>query len=473
MKSDAVERGRSATRVMLAEGLGGGYSTNILAARSLRLQTTARSARAIPVATPCGTTVDPPRTGRSRARVAEQRERAGAEARLRPARIGAGTLAGPCGPRVICIGPAPCRARVRTGPRDGSGSVITARTIASAMASAASAPTEREVGLAAPACRSPARRSCRRRRRVCDGEIARAYRPAPSARSSAPAPWSAWRWWRRRRSSCFRRPRRGARARAEQLARVGEPLPSAVRTPATTSPVAGSTMSPTALTATMRGDDQAVRHRERCRCRCRAFIGRSSPDLADGRARAGADVAFLHRAVVAAAAALYPQSASGGSSGLPPNPEVEQDRRRHDRHDPPRRRDSRCCVRRDSAYALRRVEAVGAAARQHDGVDLVDAVRPGRADPSRACPARRRARRRRRPRPPSARSQSAGRPLGERVMADLDARHLGQAAALCGLVRRRRGLRVTVSSRLESTEQVANGERVFICFCSVPGAKGA
>ena len=64
----------------------------------------------------------------------------------------------------------------------------------------------------------------------------------------APAPSTAWRWWRRR-GVVFSPGRRRTRPSAAATARRRAPA-STVRTPAITLPVAGSMMSPTAFTAT-------------------------------------------------------------------------------------------------------------------------------------------------------------------------------------------------------------------------------
>ena len=87
---------------------------------------------------------------------------------------------------------------------------------------------------------------------VCDGLIARAYPSSAISAMRAPASSSASRWSRRRRSWCFRRHAAADRSRrARRILRASAKVPSGLRTPATTLPVAGSMMSPTALTATM------------------------------------------------------------------------------------------------------------------------------------------------------------------------------------------------------------------------------
>ena len=77
-------------------------------------------------------------------------------------------------------------------------------------------------------------------------------RRRPSAPCAAPAPSSAARWSRPGRWSCSRR--RAARWPVwpvRSSLRASANVPSGLRTPATTWPVSGSMMSPTALTATM------------------------------------------------------------------------------------------------------------------------------------------------------------------------------------------------------------------------------
>ena len=111
-----------------------------------------------------------------------------------------------------------------------------------------------------------------------------------------------------------------------------KPLPSAVRTPATTLPVAGSMMSPTALTATSAATTRpsgSVIDADPMP----AFIDRPGPrHLADGRARSRADVALGHRPVGGAPAPPRSRTRRSGGPWLAAEAEVEQDRRGHDRH---------------------------------------------------------------------------------------------------------------------------------------------
>ena len=111
----------------------------------------------------------------------------------------------------------------------------------------------RDVGLAGPACRWRARRPCRRRPWCATGKMARAK---PSSAISAMRCTSALVSFAlvATRPMVVFSPGRGrlaGRAGPQQLARVGEACRRRLRTPATTLPVSGSMMSPTALTATM------------------------------------------------------------------------------------------------------------------------------------------------------------------------------------------------------------------------------
>ena len=130
---------------------------------------------------------------------------------------------------------------------------VAARTIASDSASAASAPMTSGRRPGPPSARSRARTRCRRRRRVRRIDRARQavvghQRHAVDLGLGQPRVGGDDRN-RRVLAGCGGAAATAARDRM-QHARVGERLPSSVRTPATTSPVAGSMMSPTAFTAT-------------------------------------------------------------------------------------------------------------------------------------------------------------------------------------------------------------------------------
>ena len=109
---------------------------------------------------------------------------------------------------------------------------------------------------------------------VCDGLIARAR---PSSAISATRLMSALRHARVGRHDRDRGvlagPRAGGAADGRRCAagRARRPAPCrrACARPATTWPLSGSTMSPTALTATSAADDETVRQRHRWPCRCR------------------------------------------------------------------------------------------------------------------------------------------------------------------------------------------------------------
>ena len=127
----------------------------------------------------------------------------------------------------------------------------TARTIASAITSAPSAPM-RETSLFCDASRRERKNRIAVPHGVRGVDRACVARRAPSARPSSPAPWSVARWSRRRRSWCsaLRWLAAGCPAR-NSLRASANPLPSDDRTPATTAPVLGSMTSPTAFTTTI------------------------------------------------------------------------------------------------------------------------------------------------------------------------------------------------------------------------------
>ena len=239
---------------------------------------------------------------------------------------------------------------------------------------------------------------------VCDGlDRARVAVVGHLRHARGLRPWSASRWWRRGRWSVFS-PARGGRAappRAQHLARVREALPSGLRTPATTWPVAGSMMSPTALTATIaattspfgiviaaRADARLSSTRAGRRRTCRPSRRRRRRRCLRPPARSSRPRRPRSRS-----------RRSGGSSGC---------RRRRDRTGSPPARSARAAAPRGLAdvvlvepahHAGRRVEAERAAAGEDDGVDLLDHVERIEQVRLARARARRRARRRRRPRP--------------------------------------------------------------------------
>ena len=301
------------------------------------------------------------------------------------------------------------RRQVRAGrwPR------VAARTMASAITSAASAPICADIGLAGPPPggqrehRVAVARRVRRDDRAREA-VVRHLRHAVDAR-----PWSVSRWSRPRRWSCSRRGRgAGARSRRAAAAGVGQ----------------------RAVGAAHAGDDLAgggiddVAHR----------VDRD--DRGDDRARwaraiGGAD-ARLHRrpgppdlpTVAPAPAPTLPSATrrGGGGGGL-----VAAVGRRANLRIPPTGRSKRmaagtigtlracrtsspcCCSSRQRTAPGRRVEPEGAAARQHHACTLSTMLRRveqiGLARAGRAAALRRRRRRRRHPRPRSRCSRWAAR----------------------------------------------------------------
>ena len=152
-------------------------------------------------------------------------------------------------------------------------------------------------------------------------------------------------------------------------------LPSSVRTPATTLPVAGSMTSPAALTAamapTMRPFGSAMLAEP-----MPPFIARAAPAILPTVAPAPAPTLPSATAPFDAAVGRLVAAVGGGPDlRIAAEAEIEQDGGRHDRHHA-----GGAHVPADAALfeilhdALRGVEAVGAAARQHDRVDAVDHV---------------------------------------------------------------------------------------------------
>ena len=224
-----------------------------------------------------------------------------------------------------------------------------------------------------------ARRSRRRRPRCAPGRSRGRSRRAPSARPSSPASSSASRWWRRRRSSCSAAVRRRGRSSAPGSAAArrtsASPLPSSVRMPATTWPVAGSMMSPRALTATSaattrplgsvmaalpmpalhraaRGRPSCRRSRRRRRRRCLRRPDRPLPPSRRGtrtRPSAGSSRRRCRGRT----------GSRAGTIGIDGAAELEAD----------------ALLLEIAHHAARGVEAEGAAAGEHDRVHLFDARR--------------------------------------------------------------------------------------------------
>ena len=154
----------------------------------------------------------------------------------------------------------------------------TARTMASAIASAASAPSLIEIGGAGARAGREREDRIAVDHRDATGKSRARIRRAPSARASWPALWSASHWSRRRRSSCSRAMRLARRLRHRRLATIrgaASPAnrrcawPSSVRAPAMNRPVAGSMTLPDRVDRDQRGNDESLRAVRSRRCRCR------------------------------------------------------------------------------------------------------------------------------------------------------------------------------------------------------------
>ena len=201
--------------------------------------------------------------------------------------------------------------------------------------------------------------------------------------------------------------------------------PSSPRTPATTCPVAGSITSPIRIDGGQRRDDQPVGHGDGGGADPRFHRVVGPARVADRGAGARADAAFLDRLRAGEAGGAI--AAVGGR----PDPriadaKVEQDRGRHDRHARDADVEADVVFLEPADDAGRGVEAEGAAAGQHDRVDLFDRV--DRRQQIGLARARRRAahvhagdRARFREH-----DRAAGRPLAQREVPDLDAVNRGQ-----------------------------------------------
>ena len=380
-----LERGRPATRRTFAKRSVVAYSTNIRAGRSVRLQTTARPAPTSPAATPCGSAgrrslgLD---DGRARARPASGRpadssgrgsgrsgppeERpsidAAAPSLLEPRRHGVRDRAPPA-------------ARERRRPAWPRGRWRRPSPRRRARRSSRSSPRR-------PSGRWRARRSCRRRRSCATARSrARSRRRAISA-TAVPATFVSFALVATTPMVVFSPARgRARRSRARRAAACARRrrLPSGLRTPATTLPVSGSMMSPTALTATMRRDDEAVRQRDGALSRCPPSSDRvpgcrrNLPTVAPAPAPT---LPSAHRRGRSPRRRPCSRSRpSAGSSGCRRTPRSNRIAAGTIGTTPRRRRASRCCARRASArrpVAASSPNALPPAS--DDRVDLVDHV---------------------------------------------------------------------------------------------------
>ena len=228
--------------------------------------------------------------------------------------------------------------------------------------------------------RSPARTPCRRRQPCATGEIARAK---PSSAISASvrrltlvslalvatsADGRVLAGARRRRAAAARRC-------AAACARRPAPCRPRVRTPATTWPVAGSIDVADGVDGDDRGDDQAVGQGDRRPSRARLsstgpwpILPTVAPAPAPTLPSRDRPVGRRLRGLVAAVGGRPDLPACRRSRGRTGSPPARSARRRG--ADLP----ADVALLEIPHDALRGVEAVGAAAGQHDGVDLVDHV---------------------------------------------------------------------------------------------------
>ena len=151
-------------------------------------------------------------------------------------------------------------------------------------------------------------------------------------------------------------------------------LPSAVRTPATTWPVDGSMMSPTALTATMAATTRPFGQRDRRRAEAAFHRSPGRPSCRPWRRR-------RRRRCLPRPGRRWPLRApcsrsrrSAGSSGCLPNRRSNRIAAGTIGTTPVADLPADVVLFEIAHHALRRVEAEGAAAGEHDRVDLVDHV---------------------------------------------------------------------------------------------------
>ena len=174
------------------------------------------------------------------------------------------------------------------------------------------------------------------------------------------------------------------------------------------------------------GDDEAARQDNRRAADARFHRPAGSAELADGRARAGADRSFRHRCGRRRRGGFVAAVGGRPHFRVSADAEIEQDRRRDDRHFRGARGPADVVLLEPADRPRRRVEAERAAAGQDDRVDLVDHVervqeirfaRAGRAASLRDAADRVAV---------DEDHGAAGRPLGEREVADLDAGDRGE-----------------------------------------------
>ena len=151
------------------------------------------------------------------------------------------------------------------------------------------------------------------------------------------------------------------------------PRPSAVRTPATTRPVAGSMTSPRAFTAT-RAATTRPSGSTMAAVPIPAFMARpGAEELAHGGAGSRPHVALGHGTVGGRRRRLV-AAVRGGSHLRIADRQVEQDGRGNDGHAHDARLLAQALLLEPLHGARGRGEAEGAAAREHDGLDLLHRV---------------------------------------------------------------------------------------------------
>ena len=132
--------------------------------------------------------------------------------------------------------------------------------------------------------------------------------------------------------------------------------------------------SPTALTATMRGNDESIGQRDRCAADAALHRPVAPAHFADRRAGAGADVALGHGSIGCGFCRKKP--ALGIRTDLRiADAKVEENRARHDRNDGTAELEADPLLLEVADDAAPGVETERAAAAQEDRVDLLDGCR--------------------------------------------------------------------------------------------------
>ena len=278
------------------------------------------------------------------------------------------------------------------------------------------------------ATRSPAQRSCRRPPACAPERSRERTRREPFPRHGSRRSWSTPRWSRRRPASCSVRalPNRMSPLRSSLRASTNV-FPSAARAPATIAPVAGSTTSPKPLVATSAATVRPFGSVTAALPMPPFIACAAAGRFADRGAGPGTDAAFLRRRRRRDPGGLV-AAVGGWPNGPVAHRQIEERRRRDDRHVRSSELETDALFLEIAHDAAGRIEAEGAAAGEHDGVhDLHEVARaqqvgfPGRGRRAAHVDAGGRT-------GLDEDHRAPGRPLRQREVADLDARHRGERA---------------------------------------------